>query len=112
VSVLGRVGFDWEGDCRRCLEPVVGTIEIEIDEICQVDAPDDADIVDFDGESLDLLPLIRDAVGLSLPLAPLCRDDCIGPDPERYPALSVDEVEQVGPGPDRRWAALDDLDLN
>lgn len=116
VSLHGHVSFDWEGDCRRCLEPVQGTTEIEIDEICQVHAPPNADIVDFDGEKIDLLPLIRDAVGLSLPLAPLCREDCPGPDPDRYPALTEDELEEVEageePAPDPRWAALDGLDLN
>lgn len=114
VSLHGHVSFDWEGDCRRCLEPVRGTTEIEIDEICQVHAPPDADIVDFDGEKIDLLPLIRDAVGLSLPLAPLCREDCPGPDPDRYPALTEDELEEAeqAPDPDPRWAALDGLDLN
>lgn len=119
VSLHGHVSFDWEGDCRRCLEPVQGTTEIEIDEICQVHAPPNSDIVDFDGEKIDLLPLIRDAVGLSLPLAPLCRDDCPGPDPDRYPALTEDELdaaeaadEEDRPPADPRWAALDGLDLN
>ena len=113
VSVLGRVSFDWEGDCRRCLETVAGTTEIDIEEICLVDAPDDADIVDFDGERLDLIPILRDAVGLSLPLAPLCRPDCAGPDPERFPTLTEDELDQAKQDePDPRWSALDDLDLN
>lgn len=116
VSLHGHVSFDWEGDCRRCLEPVRGTSEIEIDEICQVHAPPNADIVDFDGEKIDLLPLISDAVGLSLPLAPLCREDCPGPDPDRYPALTEDELEEAeaaeDPPTDPRWAALDGLDLN
>lgn len=118
VSLHGHLSFDWEGDCRRCLETVRGTTEIELDEICQVHAPPDSDIVDFDGEKIDLLPLIRDAVGLSLPLAPLCREDCPGPDPDRYPALTEDELEAAdaedddGPPPDPRWAALDGLDLN
>ena len=120
VSLHGRLSFDWEGDCRRCLEPVQGTTEIEIDEISQVNAPPESDIVDFDGEKIDLLPLIRDAVGLSLPLAPLCREDCPGPDPDRYPALTEDELEaaeaaaeqDAGPHTDPRWAVLDGLDLN
>lgn len=116
VSLHGHVSFDWEGDCRRCLEPVRGTTEIEIDEICQVHAPPNADIVDFDGEKIDLLPVISDAVGLSLPLAPLCREDCPGPDPDRYPALTEDELEEAEageePAPDPRWAGLDGLDLN
>lgn len=111
VSVVGQVSFDWQSDCRRCLELVAGTREIDIAEICLVDAPEDADIIDFDGEKLDLVPILRDAVGLSLPLAPLCRDDCAGPDPDRYPALTEQAMELDRP-PDPRWAALSELALS
>jgi uncharacterized protein len=118
VSVTGAVSFEWQGDCRRCLDLVTGEIEIEIDEIFQVGAPEGSDLIDFDGEMIDLLPLVRDAVALSLPLAPLCRDDCAGPDPDRYPALLADDAPVTDDGPgdeqpvrDPRWAALDQLDL-
>jgi uncharacterized protein len=118
VSVTGAVSFEWQGDCRRCLDPVTGEIEIDIDEIFQVGAPEGSDLIDFDGEMIDLLPLVRDAVALSLPLAPLCRDDCAGPAPDRYPALLADDAPVTDDGPggeqpvrDPRWAALDQLDL-
>jgi uncharacterized protein len=112
VSLLGQVRFEWEGDCRRCLETVVGSVVADIDEICLVDAPADADIVDFDGDKLDLLPIVRDTVGLSLPLAPLCREDCPGPDPERFPAVTEEDLEAERSRPDPRWAALDRLRLD
>lgn len=118
VSAYGPVSFAWEGDCRRCLEPVRGELRIEIDEIFQVNAPDDADIINFDGDQIDLVPVVRDAVALSLPLAPLCSDDCAGPDPDRYPAmtdeqlLAEEEAERAQRGPDPRWSGLDQLDLS
>ncbi len=117
VSAVGTVSFEWEGDCRRCLEVVVGQFEIDVAEIFLVGAPEDADIIDFDGEMIDLLPVVRDAVALSLPLAPLCQDDCAGPDPDRYPALladagATDDGEGQVPVLDPRWAALDQLDLH
>ncbi len=114
VSVLGRVTFEWEGDCRRCLEAAQGVEEVEIDEIFQVDAPDDSDLIPFDGDQVDLVPVITDAVALSLPLAPLCRNDCPGPDPDRYPTVGADEHERAMADqrePDPRWAGLDQLDL-
>ncbi|MEM9134153.1 MAG: DUF177 domain-containing protein [Actinomycetota bacterium] len=117
VSALGEVSFAWAGECRRCLEPVGGRIDVLIDEIFQIDAPDDADIIDFDGEQIDLGPVIGDAIALSLPLAPLCGEDCAGPDPDRYPAKTADQheadaaAEQASEG-DPRWAALKDLDFN
>ncbi len=118
VSVLGQVVFAWEGDCRRCLEPVQGDIDVDLDEIFQVAAPPDSDIIDFDGDQIDLVPVVTDAVALSLPLAPLCGPDCAGPDPDRYPAVTVEqreqdlEAERRAQGPDPRWSALDQLDLD
>lgn len=115
VTVLGAVEFEWEGECRRCLEEVGGTETTTIDEIFQVHAPEDSDIIDFDGEEVDLLPLVRDAVLTGLPLAPLCREDCAGPDPDRYPAVTAEEWEQAAAdkaiAPDPRWSALADIDL-
>lgn len=116
VSASGPVRFEWEGDCRRCLEAVRGSIDVTIAEIFQVGAPDDSEIIDFDGENVDLLPIVADAVALSLPLAPLCGADCAGPDPERYPALTPEQAlaaeEAARSGQDPRWAALDELDLD
>ena len=43
-------------------------------------APADADEDGYslDGDLLDLEPVLRDALVLALPLAPLCRQDCPG----------------------------------
>lgn len=117
VSAYGSVRFHWEGDCRRCLEVTGGALDVDIDEIFQVDAPEDSELIDFDGIQIDLIPIVRDAVGLSLPLAPLCRDDCAGPDPDRYPAVTEGQREQqraeeAANTPDPRWAALETLDLS
>ena len=120
VSVTGWARFEWEGECRRCLETTGGTLTVDIDEIFQVDAAEDSELLPLEGDQIDLVPLVREAVVLSLPLAPLCRDDCPGPDPDRYPALTEDglaaaeaeEAEADGPPRDPRWAALDDLQLD
>ncbi len=113
VTVTGEVSFGWTGDCRRCIDPVGGTETISIFEIFQYGAPEDSEIVDFDGEHVDLYPVVNDAVLTALPLVPLCSDECRGPDPERYPAISADEFEQkpATPKADPRWAALSDLNL-
>lgn len=118
VTVRGSVTFTWVGECRRCLDDTGGQLEIDIDEIFQVGAPEGSDIIDFDGDQINLLPIVRDGVVFSLPLAPLCRPDCPGPDPDRYPALSVEQseavrqrerTEQLERDGDPRWAALDEL---
>ena len=114
VSVLGQVSFEWEGACRRCLEPARGVLDVEVDEIFQVGAPEDSELIPFDGDQIDLVPVITEAVGLSLPLAPLCRKGCEGPDPERYPTVDAEQhaaVRAEHRDPDPRWAGLDQLDL-
>lgn len=112
VTVTGQITFDWEGDCRRCLEPVGGSRTVDVMDIFQVGAPDDADeISELVADTIDLVPVVRDSVLLGLPLAPLCRDDCVGPDPDRYPAITEDDLEQREKPADPRWAALGDLDL-
>ncbi len=113
VTVTGDVSFGWIGDCRRCIDPVGGTETISVFEIFQYGAPEDTEIIDFDGEHVDLYPVVNDAVLTALPLVPLCSDECRGPDPERYPAVSADEFEQQSETPkaDPRWSALSELNL-
>jgi uncharacterized protein len=114
VSVSGTVRARWAGECRRCLEEVVGTAEIEVKEIFER-TPTDGETWLLGPDEIDLEPVVREAVLLSLPLAPLCREDCEGPAPDRFPTvvegtLEADETEPEPPR-DPRWAALDELDL-
>jgi uncharacterized protein len=100
----GSVAVPWVGTCRRCLSPVTGRSSHRVQEAFTLDG--DGDTYVFAGDEVDLEPLVRDAAALGLPLAPLCGDDCRGPDPERFPARPAVD----GPPPaDPRWAALDGL---
>jgi uncharacterized protein len=45
---------------------------------------------------------------LALPLSPLCRPDCAGPDPERFPTV-VEQDEAAPPAAEPRWSALTEL---
>ena len=106
VMVSGMILTPWEGECRRCLEVVRGTLELEVHELFTGEGDPD-ETYPIDGDEIDLRPMIRDAVVLNLPQAPLCRPECLGPDPERFPAI----VEGQGPV-DRCWAALPELRFN
>jgi uncharacterized protein len=112
VEITGQVGFDWYGGCRRCLDDVHGHLDVEFREVAQREPVDD-DVLPIDGDLLDLEPLVRELVLAGLPIAPLCRADCSGPDPERFPTVPEAEHEataaEVETPPDPRWAALDDL---
>jgi uncharacterized protein len=118
VSVSGRVRATWAGECRRCLDEVVGTAEIEVKEIFER-TPTEGETWLLTPDDIDLEPVVREAVLLALPLAPLCRETCEGPAPDRFPAVvegadlesDVDPDEAPEAPRDPRWAALDELDL-
>jgi uncharacterized protein len=42
------------------------------------DGADDVDLLHFSGGVIDLGPAIRDEILLSMPLGPLCKEDCAG----------------------------------
>lgn len=93
-------------ECVRCLDPVELEVQVEFQELFAY-SPDEAfDFVVRD-DQLDLEPVVRDAVVLSLPFQPVCRPDCPGLDPvtgERLPDGYERPVEEVR---DPRWAALE-----
>lgn len=110
IAVSGTVTHPWEGSCRRCLGTVRGRSTVEIHEVYS--RLDDGDSFPLEGDEIDLEPLVREAVLLELPIAPLCEETCRGPAPEEYPAEPWSEPDPDAPRPkDPRWAALDDLDL-
>ena len=113
VSAAGRVTGSWVGPCRRCLEPIVEEFEADVHEIFERH-PTEGETWPIEDERIDLGPVVREAALLALPLAPLCRDDCAGPDPERFPAAVEPDVDRSdpAPAPDPRWAALDELDFD
>ena len=112
VTARGTVTVPWEGECRRCLETTSGTLVAPIDEIYK-DDPDEGETLPISGDAVDLGQVVHDAVILGLPLAPLCREDCAGPEPELFPVSSgeaTDGGDEDAERPvDPRWAALEEL---
>ena len=113
VELIAQGGIDiaWRGPCRRCLEDQDGLTSVEVQEIFQKH-PVEGETYPLDEDQVDLEPMVREVVLLNLPVAPLCRDDCPGPDPDRFPTSVVpdpdpDAVEE--PPADPRWAALSEL---
>jgi uncharacterized protein len=104
LTAAGTVRAPWAGRCRRCLQDVDGTLDIQIGEVFEPDPSDEAETYPLGADRVDLEPMVRDAVLLSLPIAPLCRDDCAGPDPDDHPVGAQREHE-----PDPRWSALGEL---
>jgi uncharacterized protein len=108
IVVTGSVGTCWTGACRRCLEPVDGPLQVNVRELYQHD-PKDAEAFAFGGEQLDLEPMVREAVLLELPLAPLCRPDCAGLCPECGANRNEGDCGHRLEVSDPRWAALEEL---
>jgi uncharacterized protein len=107
ISVTGRVTVPWTGECRRCLDAISGTTVQHVQEI--FGGPEgDEDAYPLEREEIDLEPMVRDVVAGALPMVPLCRPDCDGPAPDRFPTGPHEEPVARA---DDRWAALDELDF-
>ena len=109
VLVSGAVTAPWEGACRRCLGPARGVLRSKVRELFEENG--DPEVVYRMGRAtLDLEPLVRDAVLLDLPLAPLCRPGCAGLCPvcgaNRNDTACTCERAERSRGP---WSALDML---
>lgn len=128
VHASGRVTGKVTVACSRC----VGPVALELDEPLHVTflpahampseldedsagegvelAENDLDVYPYDGETVDLEPLIREQYVLAVPFAPLCREDCLGlcpqcgADKNHAPCACEKPV-------DPRFAALEGLKL-
>ena len=112
VMVTGTVAAPWVGVCRRCTIPVAGRLDISVKErFCDPPPrgePEDEEAYPILDETIDLGPFVHEAILSELPMAPLCRDDCLG----LCATCGVDRNEEqcscVAPL-DPRWASLDVL---
>ena len=112
VLASGRITGQLAGECGRCLADFTEPLEVEFVELFAYpdstteETTDPDEVARIEGDRLDLEPVLRDAVVLSLPLTPVCRPDCAG--------LCVDCGERLDDLPeghshvqlDPRWAAL------
>jgi uncharacterized protein len=112
VLATGTVTGTVAGECGRCLTGFTEDLEVDFIELfaypnsATEETTDPDEVPRLEGDHLDLEPVVRDTVVLSLPLTPLCRPDCGGLCPqcgERLDDLPEDHTHvQLDP----RWAAL------
>jgi len=83
----GRIEGEVTGRCARCLEEYAFTLATDFALVCSphregrgraVEEEDDADLTYYEGDEIDLSPLLREQILLALPTRPLCREDCAG----------------------------------
>jgi uncharacterized protein len=114
------------GECIRCLDPVELELDRKMQELYRYEPTDDRgkksrkrdeDEVDLEeeevlyveGEQVNLEAPVLDAIILSLPVNPLCDEDCLGLCPdcgEKWESLPEDHLHDVV---DARWAGLQEL---
>jgi uncharacterized protein len=111
VVATGTVTAPWEGLCRRCLEPVTGTLQAEVLEVFEAE-PTEGETQLLDGDRIDLEPVAREAVLLGLPMAPLCAEDCRGLCPTCGADLRDGDCDCAPPAADPRWAGLEGLSFD
>lgn len=112
IEVSADVTAPWKGECRRCLQPVTGGLHTHVRELFRPrtrDAEPDEETYPLAGEMLDLQPLVRDALLLELPLAPLCSDECRGLCPSCGADLNAGDCGCDSGPADPRWSVLDAL---
>jgi uncharacterized protein len=112
VLVSGEVDVPVTGSCARCLEPIEDSLVLDVQELfayagSTTEATSEEDEVRrLEGDFLDLGPMVRDAVVLALPLAPVCTEDCQGlcvDCGQRLDDLPPDHTHELL---DPRWAGL------
>ena len=110
VTVTGRVVGRFDVPCSRCLEaaevevdsdillvldPRGPTAEVEEDEEVEL-TEEDLHYSTYEGDEIDLAPLIREQFVLAIPIAPLCRPDCWPESFSGVVAEAADGGEQQG----------------
>ncbi|MEZ5281677.1 MAG: YceD family protein [Acidimicrobiales bacterium] len=119
VTVAGAVEARWLGSCNLCLDEVSGELSAHVNEL-YADSPLDEETYKLDAETLDLGPLVNDAVLLELPVVVRCPFGGIG-HCDRVPeelaraaadAAQDDDSADERPLADPRWAALNALEFD
>ena len=108
IVLTGMVRAPWAGECRRCLQPVVGELAAPVLEVFE-EHPVDGETRLLEVDRIDLEPVARETVLLELPLAPLCREDCAGLCADCGADRNTVDCGHALVAEDRRWAALDEL---
>jgi uncharacterized protein len=117
LQSIGEGRFYWQGsastvaqgECRRCLTPVVTPLTLEIGALFTQDpsALDDPDsyAVASDATEIDVTPAVREELVLAAPRYVVCREDCQGLCPQCGKDLNAGPCG-CAPATDARWQPL------
>jgi uncharacterized protein len=100
----GRVGCELDIQCARCAEFFSTRVE-DSSFLRAYEIPPDQ-------ETVDMGPDLREAILLSLPAFPVCREDCAGLCARCGANLNRERCRCVSAPEEVRWDALDSLNLS
>ncbi len=112
--ITGKVRFDYEDDCARCLVDTVVNVEADIDaelvrEGTSESNEDEDSIVEYSEDEIFIEELLSSIVVASSPMRVICSEDCRGLCPECGADLNKEscncEIDNVDP----RLAKLKDF---
>lgn len=119
IRLTGRIRGRIELQCARCLADFGDEVEVELDFLLQkskenetLDALESAEssepTIRFVGDEIDLDEIIIQEMLLSVPMKPLCREDCPGLCPRCGAISGSPECSCAEERPtDPRWTALE-----
>jgi uncharacterized protein len=108
VVVTGTLKADLVVPCARCLEPAKVAIRENVSALAVPSAamreagpgdedgdlaPEQADMIPYDGETLVLDGLVRDELLLGVPMIPLCSEGCAGISPRSGEAPVEESID-------------------
>lgn len=105
ISATGEVFATAVGECSRCLDELKVPVEVDFQELFAYSGTEEDDFTVSD-EQIDLEPVIRDAIVLSLPFQPVCSEDCLGLCPECGLKLAENPNHVHDQRVDSRWTEL------
>jgi uncharacterized protein len=112
VLVTGKVSGSTKLTCARCLREFDSSVELDVCELFAGEgheAAADEDFYEIDGVEIELEPMLRDVVALSLPLNPHCAEGCSGLCADCGRELTDEMCTCTKEERDPRWAGLDAL---
>ena len=111
ILVTGRLEAGATAQCARCLTNFPVDAGVEVCELFVApghEAGDD-DVYKVGGTEIDLEPMVRDALMLTLPFHPICREECKGICARCGADLNAGECSCTEAEEDPRWAPLEAL---
>ncbi len=113
--VRGDLSLEVELKCSRCLKPLNITLETSIEEEFLHNPKDDFDEEFWDeqplveGNEIDTTSLIEESLLVSIPMKPICQEDCLGLCPGCGSLLALGDCACPDPSIDVRLAPLSKL---